>query len=703
MLSLSWVFESLERWFRPDVPAPPEPASPHVPAEEWEAPLDSLFWAGYLRAGDAGALGASLARLQEAEAAAAQGTGDAQVRLLEAQIEAQAEAQRTLPGALRGVRRSLRRVERRRLGAGRRVDRAREALVVAYAELLADRPEHPLRLAAARVDAEAALAERVGTAGAALDRVRFESDVRRMVATAVTAPEEPGRPTRLDVLEAEVAERQARHDACVLRAERAIEAGLSRRASGFLRWGGQLGLAVLGWYLGDALLTRVTGGDGVMGFIANESYRVFRDVGPVRGFLWVLALGVLLLAGGTLVVLAFDRVVARFDRAWNPPPPPEEKARRGRRAAPVPEAEGPARVDLSWNSVLEPFVGDVERAHYRSHLARTPLLVLPALGGLLLLLFLSLGGGIGAQVELPVDSLLYTFVGICIAVAAAGLVFVALGTPLTAPLRGEPMPRGWIAAAAVPWVLGLWSAAAEAAGAGPGPWVEGGVTGPLLLVLANAVVMAAGHAYHAVHADAAAARRDLHRARRALAAALDEPAERARRAEELSLVERWEELQETLAGAWQEQDRDDAVRLAGGPGAPGEPAGGYRDPLLAATVVTARDARLAPGPAGAVVAARARYLSARRHARRLARRAGELRARLEELKAADPAARMAQLAEALHGVRLDTLTAVARVDTRYAALRLEAEAALRTGEALAQREAALRAPALRSPAPWEAA
>jgi len=659
---------------------------------DWDAILDLLFWAGY-NGTDAGPLLRTMEAAREREVRAAR--TEASRHRCELRTEFHALRRRREQGPVDEIalRADLRAVEEEARTAAAEVRQTRAALLHAHARLASERPGYAVRTVQERVRAEAQLVAEVSGAVAAADEARGEAE--RRIMNGELARRSAAQPE----LDAWTARQEQRHDELRTQASRqaqiieeARSTGITQRVAGFLVWAGYLGMAAFGWRIGEVLHARANaaGAVGLVQFLSQESFETFLKIGPGQGLLWVAALAVLALVVAPAVIAVYDRVLTRFDNRWNPAAAGQESGRRVNTRRPL-DGDAEARgVDLTWDSVVSTLHGKVERSDYRKHLARLPLIGIPVVLGLVVLVFLSVGRTSLQASAVPLNSLMFLFVGIAAAAMGTGVLCLLVSLRLRRR-EGSPRPAGllWVLAAFGTAVL-AWSVAEEFGWARTGPWDETALVGPAFLLLTNGVMLAHGLVYRNLYRDWTALRRSVTEGEERLRNLKRHSLFTIRDLAPTGLHDRWTELYRNLDDTWQAQDAEaplpsnaEAPEL----GAAEDPA----DPLLTCTVVTRRDERMSPALAADVLGGRIAYHEAMHSEAAVTRRRHGLLSRLGELDGDALSRRMAEVRREAAAAEAHGAAAVARVDARYAGLKTEAVAAYDTGMLLREREREIRA------------
>jgi hypothetical protein len=354
---------------------------------------------------------------------------------------------------------------------------------------------------------------------------------------------------------------------------------------------------------------------------------------------------------------------------------------------------------VTYRSLLHFLNGSrvVSRGDYSSFLARTPLLAVPALLGLLALLFFARGGqtlNTTPQFVNPIYSLLFALFGFATAAVFTGCVALLLQPLITRRAAGPAPSRGGVATVVVGFAaMVLLTLVLSNAIPTLKVWEPGSLTGPVLLIVVNALMLSHGLVYRHLFRDWRALRRE--------AAALEtehwrmSPYSifRLRDLKPRTLFERWDEAHAQVL-----EDLPSLSRTpAPAPDAQGEPKAGkpetgkregwdpQTDEFLRGTRVTVLDGRLEPELTSEVVAARAAYHAAREALEEVNERLAEANERLEEIEGARLDDRHAKLEGDLKRLTAERAASEAEVEARYAALCQEGASAHEGGRQLAQR------------------
>jgi hypothetical protein len=482
--------------------------------------------------------------------------------------------------------------------------------------------------------------------------------------------------------------------------------GMTERMAGFFVWAGYVGMIIFGWRLGEVLheraFPRAGSLHGLIAPLAQTAYRTFLEVGVPRS-LWaiVIFLAVWLL-GSFLIFYLFDKGLPLFDGGWNGDRKDgEEKGRR----------ETVREPGVTYGGIMGILKGRVSRSDYAHHLARTPLMAVPALLGLLVLLFFAMGGQtLNTQPEFvnPVNSFLFGLFGFAMAAGLTGCValllqpFVAMrATVALAPLRMRmAVPAVGFA---VLLLLTLLFAGVLPLG---DVWGPGSLAGPVLMITINAVTLSHGMVYRHVFRDWRALRKETTRLENEHWSKSPYSLLAPRDLKPRTLFDRWNRMHEEVREAWRVQDASVAQVLddlppaesrasvaAGAPVTAGAESGTARpagwsapsDDLLRGTRVTVLDGRLEPELTAQVVAARAAYHDARQALAEADERLAGARARLDEIESARLDEKLARLEGDLRRLTAERAASEAEVEARYAALCQEGASAHEGGRQLVER------------------
>lgn len=669
--------------------------------------MDTLFWAGH-SATPAAPLLAAIQDAHERDVHSAKAEFSRRRAELRAEFRVLGRRRAQAPEEEVRLRAELGEVQEQVRETEGELRSRRAALLDAHAALAVSRAGYGIRNVQERAHAEAQLIGRVSDSVAAANQARDLAE-RRMLAGELARRQaaQPG-------LDEWVTRQQQRHEELRRQADRqarvveeARSSGITQRVAGFLVWAGYLGMAAFGWRLGEVLHARASaaGTVGLIQFLSQESFQTFVQVGLWQGLTWIGALALLGLVAAPVIFAAFDRVLTRFDPRWNPTPEGGDGARRARPRR-TPDGDAEARgADLTWDSVVSTLHGKVDRNDYRKHLARLPLIGVPVLMGMVVLVFLAQGRTSLQTASLPLNSLMFLFVGIAAAAMGSGVLCLLVAAGMRTP---ETTVRPFRVLAGL-GVLGAavlaWSVAEEAGWARTGPWDETALAGPLFLLLANGLMLAHGLVYNNLYRDWTALRR-----------AVTDGEERMRDLQPHTLLgvgdlaptalhQRWTDLYRTLDDVWRTQDAEAPLASAG------DTLGGAvrdgdedvpADQLLTSTAVTRLDERMSPELAVAVTRARSGYGEAAAAQREVARRRHGLLSRIGELNGDALARRMAEVRREAAAAEVEAAASIARLNTHFAAMRAEAQAAYATGELLRERERALGGnPVLQAPTPHE--
>ena len=676
---------------------------PLVQPPDWDGILDSLFWSGYTGTGNPEEMLQRLRRMQDTAVDATRVEFFLRETGLRARADAVAEERRQDRLDEPEVRVRIEALQGQREQRTAAVHAARERLLPAYARLTALRHGFPVRQIEERIRAEAVLSKTLAENVVATEEVRASAEdallsrevARREKAGPAIAEWEAGHRERVRVIR-EQSERQGRV-AGSLRAS-----GMNERVAGFLVWAGYVGMIIFGWRLGEVLHERAfpNAGSlhGLIAPLAQTAYRTFLTVGT-RASLWaiVIFLAVWML-GSFLIFFLFDRGLPLFDRGWKAD---EENA-----------GKTPAREPgVTYGGIVGILKARVSRSDYAHHLARTPLLAVPAMLGMLALLFFAMGGqSVNAKPEFlnPVNSFLFGLFGFAMAACFTGCVTLLL-QPMLALRASAAAPPAYMrtvvpaAGFAVLVILMLLFA-----GVVPGidVWGRGSLVGPVVMITINAVALSHGLVYRHVFRDWRALRTETTRLEnehwRKSPYSLLTPRDLKPR----TLFDRWNGLHEEVREAWRGQDAavaqllDDLPQVysrtpadaAPAAEAKAEPGAGSperwsprSDDLLRGTRVTVLDGRLEPVLTSEVVAARAAYHDAREALETLDERLETARARLREIEGGRLDEKFARLEGDLQRLTAERAASEAEVEARYAALCQEGASAHEGGRQLAER------------------
>lgn len=677
---------------------------PIVQQPEWDGILDSLFWSGYTGTGNPEEMLQRLRRMQDAAVDATRVEYFLRETGLRARLDSVAEERRQDRIDEPNVRARIDALHAGREQGMAGVHRARERLLSAYARLTALRHGFPMRQIQERIQAEAALSQTLAENVVATEGVRASAEdallarevARREKAGPAMAEWEAGHAERVQIIR-EHSERQGRV-AGSLRAS-----GMTERMAGFFVWAGYVGMIIFGWRLGEVLHERAfpDAGSlhGLIAPLAQTAYRTFLTVGT-RTSLW--AIGAFLavwLAGSFLIFFVFDRGLRLFDRRWNADPETTGK-------------ESAREAGVTYGGIIGILKARVSRSDYAHFLARTPLLAVPAMLGLLALLFFSTAGqtlNTTPEFVNPINSFLFGLFGFAMAAAFTGCVALLLQPLLT--LRADAAPaRTRMAVPAVGFAV-LLLLTLLFAGVVPtvDVWGPGSLVGPVLMLTINAVTLSHGMVYRHVFRDWRALRKELTRLEnehwRKSPYSLLAP----RDLKPQTLYDRWNRMHEEVREVWRAQDAsvgqvlDDLPQVyprtsadgrnpAASAGAKEEPVAGkpagwspQSDDLLRGTRVTVLDGRLEPELTSEVVAARAAYLDARQSLEEVDECLAESRARLEEIESARLDEKFARLEADQKRLTAERAASEAEVEARYAALCQEGATAVEAGRRLASK------------------
>lgn len=677
-----------------------------VQQPDWDGILDSLFWSGYTGTGNPEEMLQRLRRMQDTAVDATRVEYFLRETGLRARLDSIAEERRQDRIDEPDVRTRIDRLHAEREQGASGVHKARERLLSGYARLTALRHGFPVRQIQERIQAEAALSQTLAENVVATEQVRASAEdallsrevARREKAGPAIAEWEAGHKERVRIIR-EHSERQGR----VVGSLRA--SGMTERMAGFFVWAGYVGMIIFGWRLGEVLHGRAfpNAGSlhGLIAPLAQTAYRTFLTVGP-RASLWAIGgfLTVWLL-GSFLIFFLFDRGLPLFDKRWR-----ADTESAGKEAAREP--------GITYGGILGVMKARVSRSDYAHFLARTPLMAVPAMLGLLALLFFaSQGQTLNTNPEFvnPINSLLFGLFGFAMAAGFTGCVALLL-QPLLTLRAGAAMPplRMRIAVLAVGFgVLLLLTLLFAGVIPAADTWGPGSLMGPVLMIALNAVTLSHGLVYRHVFRDWRALRKETTRLEnehwRKSPYSLLTP----RDLKPQTLFDRWNRMHEEVREAWKAQDAsvaqvlDDLPHVYSRTGAdariPGAAAGvkaeaqprmparwtPESDDLLRGTRVTMLDGRLEPELTSEVVAARAAYHDARQALEEVNERLGEATARLREIEGARLDEKFARLEGDLQRLTAERTASEAEVEARYAALCQEGASAHEGGRQLAER------------------
>jgi hypothetical protein len=427
---------------------------PPVGPSDWDGILDSLFWSGYTGTGTPEEMLQRLRKMQDTAVDATRVEYFLRETALREKLDSVAAERRQDRADEPDVRALIGRLHTAREQGTAGIHTARERLLSAYARLAALRHGFAVRQIEERIRAEAELSQTLAKNVAATEEVRCAAEdalvsrelSRREKAGAVLAEWEAGHKARVLAIR-EHSERQG-HVVASLRAS-----GMTERVAGFFVWAGYVAMVIFGWRLGEVLHGRAfpnAGGlPGLIAPLAETAYRTFLTVGT-RASLWAIGafIGVWLV-GSFLIFFLFDLALARFDRRWNP-----DAAKSGKGAAETGKEAAARSAGVTYRSLLHFLNGGrvVSRGDYSSFLARTPLLAVPALLGLLALLFFARGGqtlNTTPQFVNPIYSLLFALFGFAMAAVFTGCVALLLQPLVTRRAAGPAPSRGGVATVVV--------------------------------------------------------------------------------------------------------------------------------------------------------------------------------------------------------------------------------------------------------------
>ena len=672
---------------------------PLVQPPDWDGIVDSLFWSGYTGTGQPEEMLQRLRRMQDTAVDATRVEYFLRETGLRARLDAVTEERRQDRLDEPEVRDRIEALHAQREQRKAAVHNARERLLPAYARLTALRHQYPVRQIEERIRAEAVLSQTLAENVVATEEVRASAEdallsrevARRQKAGPAIAEWEAGHTERVRVI-GEQRERQGR----VVGSLRA--SGMTERMAGFFVWAGYVGMIIFGWRLGEVLHERAfpNAGSlhGLIAPLAQTAYRTFLTVGT-RASVWaiVIFLAVWML-GSFLIFFLFDRGLPLFDKSWNAD---EENA--GRK---------PAReAGVTYGGIVGILKARVSRSDYAHHLARTPLMAVPAMLGLLALLFFAMGGqSVNASPEFvnPVNSFLFGLFGFAVAASFTGCAALLL-QPLLALRASAAAPPRYMrtlvpaaGCAVVVTMMLLFAGVIPAVDV----WGAGSLVGPVAMIAINAVTLSHGLVYRHVFRDWRALRAETTRLEnehwRKSPYSLLTPRDLKPR----TLFDRWNGLHEEVREPWRVQDAavaqllDDlpevysrtpppaaAAAKADPDGANPERWSPQSDDLLRGTRVTVLDGRLEPVLTSEVVAARAAYHDAREALATLDERLDTARVRLRDIEGARLDEKLARLEGDLQRLRAERAASEAEVETRYAALCQEGATAAEAGRRLA--------------------
>lgn len=695
-----------------------------VEPPDWDGILDSLFWSGYTGTGNPEAMLQRLRKMQDTAVDATRVEYFLRETALREKLDSVAAERRQDRMDEPDVRALLGELHTAREQGTTGVHRARERLLSAYARLSALRHGFAVRQIEERIRVEAELSQTLAKNVAATEEVRSSAEdalvsrelSRREKAGPVLAEWEAGHEAHLNVIRSH-SERQGRVVAS-LRAS-----GMTERVAGFFVWAGYVAMIIFGWRLGEVLHQRAfpNAGSlhGLIAPLAQTAYRTFVNVGPRTSLLAIGAFIAVWLVGSFLIFFLYDQGLFFFDSHWN-----EERARKKAEAKARKESVESARKgaagttttrharssDLSYRSILHFFDGSraVSRGDYSSFLARTPLLAVPALLGLLALLFFAVGKQtVNATPEFvnPINSFLFALFGFAMAAVFTGCVALLLQPLITTRAAGpEPSPRGGMATPILGFaVLVILTLLFSGAVPGLNVWGPGSLAGPVLLILVNALVLSHGLVYRHLFRDWRALRKEASRLETEHWRMSPYSIFRLGDLKPHTLFERWNGLHKELREAWKAQDAAHAQVLedlplpsfrtpVSAPDAKGKPEAGkpagwdpQADEFLRGTRVTVLDGRLEPELTSEIVAARAAYHDAREALEEVNERLAEATERLEEIEGSRLDEKVAKLEGDLKRLTAERAASEAEVEARYAALCQEGASAHEGGRQLAER------------------
>jgi hypothetical protein len=706
-----------------------------VEQPDWDGILDSLFWSGYTGTGNPEEMLQRLRKMQDTAVDATRVEYFLCETALREKLDSVAEERRQDRIDEPGVRALIGRLQEERGQGMAGVHWARERLLSAYARLAALRHGFAVRQIEERIRVEAELSQTLAKNVAATEEVRCSAEdslvsrelSRREKAGPVLAEWEAGHEARVRIIR-DHSERQGRIVAS-LRAS-----GMTERVAGFFVWAGYVAMVIFGWRLGEVLHERAFPNSGslhgLIAPLAQTAYRTFLTVGTRDSLLAIGAFIGVWLLGSFLIFFLYDQGLFVFDPRWD-----EEKAKRkaeakARKEAAESAAKGraestrktPSRSpDLTYRGILHFLDGsrEVSRGDYSGFLARIPLLAVPALLGLLALLFFAMGGqSLNSTPEFvnPINSFLFALFGFAMAAVFTGCVALLL-QPLITLRAAAPGPSSrWALATPVLGLAAMVFLTLLFSGAVPNlnVWGPGSLAGPVLLLVVNALMLSHGLVYRHLFRDWRALRKEASRLETEHWKMSPYSIFQLRDLKPHTLFERWNGLHQELRDAWKAQDAAHAQVLedlpqpssrpsaaaasrpapvpAAAPGARAEPetakpAGWDQqaDEFLRGTRVTVLDGRLEPELTSEVMAARAAYHDAREALEEVNERLAETTARLEEIEGSRLDDRHARLEGDLKRLTAERAASEAEVEARYAALCQEGASAHEGGRQLAER------------------
>lgn len=662
--------------------------------------VDSLFWSGYTGTGEPEEILQRLRKMQESAVDASRVEFLLRETGLRQKIDAVGEELRQDRADEPGIRAKIDGLREARAASTQGVHQARERLLAAYARLTALRHRFPLRRIEERIRAEAELLKVVTENVAATDAVRTSVEAallerelsRRETAGPAFAEWQAGHQERVRAIR-EQSERQGR----VVSSLRA--SGMTERVAGFFVWAGYVGMIIFGWRLGDVLHQRAFPNahsiNGLIAPLAQTAYQTFLKVGTLPSLWAILAFVMVWLLGSFLIFFLFDRGLTRFDTGWKAP---EDKKGAG--------AAQRSRSGVSYDSVFRLVSGgEVSRGDYSRYLARTPLLAMPTLLGLLALLFFAMGGqrlATNTEFVNPVNSLLFAIFGFAMAAMFTGLCALVL-QPLVAR-RAVATAARWSTPVVVALAAALTALTVLFTGGIPHlvVWGPEALAGPVLLIVANAMMLSHGLVYRNVFRDWRALRKEATRLENEQWRMSPYSMLVPRDLKPHTLFTRCNELHEELREVWKAQDqfaddslsdlfrpflRPDAAADSDAAAKPGTlPSwSAEADDVLRGTRVTALDGRLEPDLTAEVVSARTEYHDAREALDDLDHRLAEAKARLDEIEGSRLEEKLSRLEGDLEKLTTERAIAEAEVETRYAALLQEGASAYENGRRLSER------------------
>ena len=677
-----------------------------VQQPDWDGILDSLFWSGYTGTGDPEEMLQRLRRMRNTAVDATRVEYFLRETGLRSRLDSVAEERRQDRIAEPEVRARIDRLQAAREQGLSGVQRARERLLAGFARLTALRHGFPVRQIEERIRAEAALSQTLAENVVATEAVRASAEdallsrevARREKAGPAMAEWEAGHKERVRIIR-EQSERQGR----VVGSLRA--SGMTERMAGFFVWAGYVGMIIFGWRLGEVLHGRAfpNAGSlhGLIAPLAKTAYRTFLTVGP-RTSLWAIGgfLAVWLL-GSFLIFFLFDRGLPLFDKRW-------------RADAESAGKESARESGITYGGILGIMKARVSRSDYAHFLARTPLMAVPAMLGLLALLFFaSQGQTLNTDPEFvnPINSLLFGLFGFAMTAGFTGAIALLL-QPLLTLRAGAAMPpvRMRMAATAV-GLAALLLLTLLFAGVIPTTdvWGPGSLLGPVLMLTINAVTLSHGMVYRHVFRDWRTLRKEITRLENEHLRRSPYSLLTPRDLKPQTLFDRWSRIHEEVREAWRAQDASlaqvlddlphvytrtgaDARLSPAAAGAKVEPGAEkparwspQSDDILRGTRVTVLDGRLEPDLTSEVVAARAAYHDARQALQEVDEQLAEARARLLDIESARLDEKFARVEGDLKRLTAERAASEAEVEARYSALCQEGATAAEAGQRLASK------------------